>query len=99
LATAIRQIAQGERYISSALVAHLIHEVAEMVPPLHATLTPREEEVLRLLAAGYAMKEIAHMLHVSIKTISTYRMRVLDKLRLRTTADLIRYAIQHHLVP
>ena len=99
LVTAIRQIAQGERYISTTLVKHLIHAVAEADPDLHDTLTLREDQVVRLLAAGYAMKEIAYMLQISIKTVSTYRTRVLNKLRLRTTADLIRYAIQHQLVP
>lgn len=97
LITAIRQIWQGERYISAALVNHLVHEVAEADRPLHATLSPREAQVLRLLAAGRAQKEIAFELGLSVKTVSTHRRRCLDKLRLHTTADLVRYAIRHGL--
>jgi DNA-binding NarL/FixJ family response regulator len=98
LIAAIHRVNQGERYISTALVDHLVHEVAEVPLPLHARLAPREMQVLCLLAAGYPMKEIAYMLHVSIKTVSTYRRRILGKLHLRTTVDLVRYALQYHLV-
>lgn len=97
LVTAIRHIAQGERYISAELVHHLVHEVAGTERPLHAALTPREEQVMRGLVAGQALKEIAHEMGLSVKTISTHRRRLLDKLRLDSTADLVRYAIQHGL--
>jgi DNA-binding NarL/FixJ family response regulator len=98
LVSAIQQVAQGERYISAALITHLMHEVAKTDHSVQATLTTREDQVLRLLAAGYAMKEIAYTLGVSIKTVSTYRARMLEKLCLHSTADLIRYALQHGLV-
>lgn len=98
LVTAMRKIAQGERYVSAALVEHLVDEIAEPERPLYLTLTPREEQVLRLMASGSAMKEIAYALSLSVKTVSTYRTRLLKKLHLQTTADLIRYAIQHGLV-
>jgi two-component system invasion response regulator UvrY len=97
LITAIRQLCRGERYISAALVNHLVHEVAETERPLHATLSPREDQVLRLLAAGKALKEIAYELGLSVKTVSTHRRRVLNKLRLHTTAELVRYALRHGL--
>lgn len=97
MVTAIRQIAQGKRYISAELVDHLAHEVAGTERPLHAALTPREEQVMHKLVAGQALKEIAHELGLSVKTISTHRRRLLDKLRLQTTPDLVRYAIQHGL--
>jgi DNA-binding NarL/FixJ family response regulator len=97
LVVAIRKISQGERYISATLVSHLIHEVAETEKPLHATLTPREAQVMRRLVAGWAQKEIAYELGLSVQTISTHRRRLLHKLRLHTTADLVRYAIEHGL--
>jgi two-component system invasion response regulator UvrY len=97
LVTAIRQSCQGKRYISAALVNHLIREVAETERPPHATLSPREDQVLRLLAAGQTLKEIAYELGLSVKTVSTHRRRVLNKLRLHTTAELVRYALRHGL--
>lgn len=97
LVVAIRKISQGERYISATLVSHLIHEVAETEKPLHAALTPREAQVMRRLVAGWAQKEIAYELGLSVQTISTHRRRLLHKLRLHTTADLVRYAIEHGL--
>jgi DNA-binding NarL/FixJ family response regulator len=66
--------------------------------PDHHTLSKREFEVLILLARGQSVKHIAQSLTLSIKTVSTYRARLLDKLQLATTAELIRYALDHHLV-
>lgn len=66
--------------------------------PDHHTLSEREFEVLVLLAQGQSVKNIAQFLTLSIKTVSTYRARLLDKLQLTTTAELIRYALDHHLV-
>ena len=66
--------------------------------PAHETLSDREFHVLRALAAGKTAKEVAHDLSISIKTVSTYRTRVLEKLALKTNADLTRYALQHRLI-
>jgi DNA-binding NarL/FixJ family response regulator len=66
--------------------------------PGHHTLSEREFDVLVLLAQGKSVKHIAQSLTLSIKTISTYRARLLDKLQLATTAELIRYALDHHLI-
>jgi two-component system invasion response regulator UvrY len=66
--------------------------------PDHHTLSEREFEVLVLIAQGQSVKNIAQSLTLSIKTVSTYRARLLDKLQLTTTAELIRYALDHHLV-
>ena len=66
--------------------------------PDHHTLSEREFEVLILLAQGQCVKNIAQSLTFSIKTVSTYRVRLLDRLQLTTTAELIRYALDHHLV-
>jgi two-component system invasion response regulator UvrY len=98
LVVALHKISQGERYISETLVHHLVHEIAETEKPLHATLSPREAQVMDLLVAGQSLKEIAYQLGLSIKTISTHRRNLLDKLHLRTTAELVRYAIKQGLV-
>ena len=66
--------------------------------PDHNTLSEREFEVLILLAQGQSVKNIAQSLTLSIKTVSTYRVRLLDRLQLTTTAELIRFALDHHLV-
>ena len=66
--------------------------------PDHHALSEREFEVLGMLAHGRSVKQTAQSLTLSIKTVSTYRARLLDKLHLRTTAQLIRYALDHHLV-
>jgi two-component system invasion response regulator UvrY len=63
----------------------------------HAELSDREHEVLRWIGAGMAVREIAAALSLSPKTVSTYRTRILEKLGLRTSAELIRYALQHQL--
>jgi DNA-binding NarL/FixJ family response regulator len=64
----------------------------------HERLSNRELEVLRLLAAGLSLKEIAARLDVSPKTVSSFRARVLEKMELRTNADLVRYTLEHHLI-
>jgi two-component system invasion response regulator UvrY len=66
--------------------------------PLHATLANREYQVLLMLGEGKTIKEIAGALSLSVKTISTYRTRILHKLHLNTTADLIRYALSQQLL-
>lgn len=98
LAGAIRLVHQGGRYVSSSLAERLAFglEPSSEVPR-HENLSDREFEVLCLLASGLTMKEIAARLDLSPKTISTYRARILEKMELRTTADLIRYAIKNDL--
>lgn len=94
LVRAVRRVAGGGRYISEALAEHLADEMREPIE----TLSNREYEVLRLMGAGRSPTEIAASLSLSVKTISTYRARLLQKLKARTTADLIRYALEHDLV-
>ena len=99
LLEAIRQAYLGGRYVSPTLAQHLATLLAED-PEIsaHAALSDREYLVLRMLAAGQSVKEIASRLRLSVKTVSTYRSRTLEKLNLKTTADLIRYAIEHRLI-
>ena len=99
LLTAIRRILRGGRYISPSVGETLADDLgrpAEHLP--HHGLSDREFEIMCLLASGKRASEIAEHLHLSVKTVSTYRARVLQKLNLRTTAEIMRYAIKHGLV-
>jgi DNA-binding NarL/FixJ family response regulator len=98
LITAIRKAHGGGTYVSASLAEQLARTVAgDGDAARHAQLSDREYEVLRLLGAGKSAKEIAALLKLSGKTVSTYRTRMLEKLELKTTADLIRYAVQQGL--
>jgi DNA-binding NarL/FixJ family response regulator len=90
---ALRKVAAGGVHIGDAAAASLV--AADR--PAHETLSNREFEVLRLLVAGSSPTGIAEQLHLSVKTVSTHKTRMLEKLRLRTTADLVRYAIENKL--
>ena len=98
LADAIRRIHRGGRYITPTLAEHLALSLeATGGGPPHEKLSDREFRVLCSLGAGRSVKEIAASLSLSPKTVSTYRGRLLKKLGLDTTADLIRYAVEHDL--
>jgi two-component system invasion response regulator UvrY len=99
LITAIRKAAAGGKYVSPSLAEQLVLELGgrrERAP--HEELSEREDQVLRLLAAGKSVKEIAAELFLSPPTIGTYRSRILTKLSLKNTAELIHYAISHNLL-
>jgi DNA-binding NarL/FixJ family response regulator len=99
LVQAIRRVARGGRYVSSEVAEYLILAMtSEAERPLHACLSKREYQVLRLLATGKRITTIAAELGLQAKTVSTYRSRLLDKMRLQSTAELIQYAIRHGLV-
>ncbi len=99
LVAAIRKVVHGGRYVSPSLAEQLVFEVTRKSDqPLYTDLSDREYQVLCLLAAGNTVSDIAQELALSVKTISTYRARILEKLHLKTTAELIRYAILHELV-
>ena len=99
LVDAVRQIAAGRRYVSAALAEKLALEVVDGVEkPPHELLSPRELEVLKLVAGGLSLKEIAGRLDVSPKTVSSFRARVLEKMGLKTNADLVRYALEQRLI-
>lgn len=95
---AVREVLAGRRYITPSLADHMANYLNLGQPAaLHETLSDREMEVLRLIGQGKTVSAIAVEMALSVKTISTYRTRLLEKLRLRTTADLVRYAVEHHL--
>ena len=99
LIDAVRQIAAGRRYVSAALAEKLALGVVDGVEKLpHELLSPREFEVLKLVAGGLSLKEIAGRLSVSPKTVSSFRARVLEKMGLKSNADLIRYALEQRLI-
>lgn len=99
LVKAVKQVLSGRMYVGAALAEQLASTLSKNpTGPSHQSLSDREFEVLRLLAQGQSVKSISHILGLSTKTVSTYRARLLDKLQLKTTADLIRYALDHHLV-
>ena len=98
LLEAIRKVVRGGTYVSPSFAEHLAAALGGRQPVArHEALSDREHEVLRLIGAGRTGGEIAAELMLSAKTISTYRTRILRKLGLRTSADLIRYALQHQL--
>ncbi|MEI6235367.1 MAG: response regulator transcription factor [Planctomycetota bacterium] len=99
MVTAVKKVMSGGKYVSSALVEKLAIALGSpMEQNPHDSLSPRELEVLRLVATGKTIKEIAAGLALSEKTVATYRSRISEKLNLSTNVDLARYALQHHLV-
>jgi len=99
LLNAINRVMAGGKYVSAALAEKLIVDLQRgMDGPPHETLSDREFEVLRLIASGKTVKEIADLLSLSDKTISTYRARLLEKMRMKTNAELTHYAIRSGLV-
>jgi DNA-binding NarL/FixJ family response regulator len=99
LLTAIRKVLHGGRYVSEALGEKAVLQlVSETTRPLHETLSEREYQVMSMIATGKAIKEIAKKLFLSVRTVSTYRARVLEKMNMKSNAELIRYALQNKLV-
>src|SRR5664280_547475 len=99
LALAIKKILGGGRYVSPRLAEKLVAQIDEPIDkPLHESLSDREHEVMRMIASGVPLTEIADKLHVSVKTISTYRARIMEKMQMKSNADLTRYAMTHGLI-
>ena len=96
---AIRSIANGKKYISSELAELLTNELTHPSDKqLHEKLSEREFQVFFKLAGGLSATEIADELNISIKTVSTYRTRILEKMSLKTNADMTYYAIKYELI-
>jgi two-component system invasion response regulator UvrY len=96
-----RQSGRGGKYITpqaAELLAAYLHQHGDSEQPLHCSLSDREYQVFSLIAAGNTITDISNQLSLSVKTISTYRSRILVKLDLKTNADLARYAVQHRIV-
>lgn len=96
--TAIRTVVDGARYVSPALAEKLLSGLASTWPrPPHEALSKREMEVLLLLSKGVSLTKIGETLFVSVKTVSTYRARILEKLGVHSNAELTRYVMEHKL--
>jgi len=99
LVSAVRELSQGRRYLNPQLAYKLAFSLGNSPERVgHEHLSDREFQVLSMLASGKRMVDAASALGLSIKTVSTYRARILMKIGVRTTADLIQYAIRHGLV-
>jgi DNA-binding NarL/FixJ family response regulator len=99
LVEAVRRVARGGKYVSEVLaekLAGLVDNGRTRAP--HERLSDREFEVLRALGSGMAVKEVAEQLKLSAKTVSTYRARLLEKMGLKSRADLVRYVVEHELL-
>ncbi len=100
LAAAVRKIAEGGAYVSAILAERVVLQLSDARDPdWHTQLSNRELDVLQRLVAGHRPTEIANALHLSVKTVSTHKKRILDRLQLPTTAALIRFAIEQGLAP
>ena len=99
LIKAIRKALTGGVYVSPALAELLVMDLGRHEDqPLHERLSDRELEVLRLIASGKAISQIAELLHVGATTVSTYRARLLEKMNMTTNAELMSYALRNQLV-
>jgi DNA-binding NarL/FixJ family response regulator len=99
LVKAVRRVSEGKRYITGTLSESLASELSIEHGELpHARLSDREFQVVRLIASGKTVSEIAEEMCLSVKTISTYRARIMEKMQMKTNAELMRYAIINKLV-
>jgi len=99
LIDAIRKVHSGSRYLSSAFAENLVSNIdLSEQKPIHTKLSSREFEVLKLLSSGQTLKQISTTLSLSAKTISSYRMNMMKKMKMKTNAELITYAVKHRLV-
>lgn len=99
LVHAIRQVASGKKYVSESLAEQLVSSISEDTDrPPHEKLSDREFQTLRMIASGKTLTQIAEELGLSVKTISVYRSRLLEKMRLSNNAELTHYGLKHGLV-
>lgn len=99
LTEAIKKVSIGKKYVSSSLAETLAsHLETTTEKPLHETLSNREFEVMCMIASGKTVKEVAYDLSLSVKTISTYRTRILEKMNMKNNAQITHYTIQRRLV-
>ena len=97
LCNAIRKLLSGGKYISASLAEQLAEEILSPQRDLHDTLSNREYQVMLLIAAGKVPKEIGNELSLSAKTVSTYRSRIIEKLKVRNNAEIMRYVMERKL--
>lgn len=98
LVKAIRKVAVGAKYITSTLAEQLVQNLDEMDKQPHQRLSSREYQVMLLIASGKTIKEISESLHISSKTVSTYRTRILEKMHFKNNAHIMQYSIKNNLI-
>jgi len=98
LVRAVRSVARGGRFITPALGERLVQKLTGRGEVPHERLSDREYQIMWLMASGRSMGDIAHELFLSPSTVSTYRTRVLRKMKLKNNAELIRYVVQNQLI-
>jgi DNA-binding NarL/FixJ family response regulator len=98
LMTAIRQVMQGRSYVTPLMTEGLMESL--MQPPEHGQtdLTPRQREILQLLAEGRSMKEVATLLRITPSTVAFHKYRMMEQLKVKSSAELVQYAVKHHIV-
>jgi len=99
LVSAIRAVSRGEVFLYPTLARVLVREYTQRAQSTRPTLTPREVQVLTLIAEGYTNREIAQQLCVSVKTVDRHRENILSKLNLHNRVELVKYAIRKGLIP
>ena len=98
LVTAINEVVAGRSYITPRITRDVLREWCEITTPLPGGITPRQVEVLRLIAQGKTMKEVASLLSISTRTAEAHKYQMMEHLGFRTSAQLIRFAIQNDLL-
>lgn len=98
LVHAVRRLLEGRHYVSAGMAERLAAEAGQLQIPAHATLSNREFEVFQLLVSGRSLKEIAQQLSISAKTVSTFHIRIWEKLGVHNDVEMVRYAMEHGLV-
>jgi len=99
LMVAIREVMQGRSYVTPLVTAGLVESLLNADEPRASQeLTARQREVLQLLAEGRSMKEVAAVLNLTARTVAFHKYRMMEQLKLKSTAELIQYAVKHHIV-
>lgn len=99
LIEAVRRVAAGGRFLDSSIAESMAYESSGLTDePRHSCLSDREYQIMQLLAKGNSLNEIADMLFISNKTVSTHKVRMMEKMGFKSTVDLVHYVIEHNLI-
>ena len=98
LLTAIREVLQGRSYVTPLVTERLLETLIHREDRPSNELTPRQREVLQLIAEGRSMKEVASLLNLTPRTVAFHKYRMMEQLKVKSTAELVQYAVKHHIV-
>ena len=96
--TAIREVMQGRSYVTPLVTGGLVGSLLQVGGHKAQELTPRQREVLQLLSEGKSMKEVANLLNLTPRTVAFHKYQMMEQLKVKSTAELIQYAVRHHIV-